>query len=90
MFVLSLVIVDQFILSPLTMTTHFSAQLQKIVQVSPLALYVILLLLLIVRLWSLQTFTALVCFKGHNYPVWGVEFRYSTDSYHTLFVSLVH
>ena len=30
----------------------------------------------VVRLWSLQTFTALVCFKGHNYPVWSVEFRW--------------
>ena len=30
----------------------------------------------VVRLWSLQTFTAVVCFKGHNYPVWSVEFRW--------------
>lgn len=35
-----------------------------------------LLFFCIVRLWSLQTFTALVCYKGHNNPVWSVEFRY--------------
>ena len=28
-----------------------------------------------VRLWSLQSYTCLVCFKGHNYPVWSVNFR---------------
>ena len=38
-----------------------------------------LILLFIVRLWSLQSFTAVVCFKGHVYPVWGVEFRYKDD-----------
>jgi transcription initiation factor TFIID subunit 5 len=27
-----------------------------------------------VRLWSLQTYTNLVCYKGHNYPVWDVDF----------------
>lgn len=27
-----------------------------------------------VRLWSLQTFTCLVGYKGHNYPVWDVSF----------------
>ncbi|KAJ2591802.1 Transcription initiation factor TFIID subunit 5 [Coemansia sp. RSA 1722] len=26
------------------------------------------------RLWSLDTFTNLVCYKGHNYPVWDVAF----------------
>ena len=26
------------------------------------------------RLWSLETKTNLVCYKGHNYPVWGVDF----------------
>ncbi|KAJ1811898.1 Transcription initiation factor TFIID subunit 5, partial [Coemansia sp. RSA 2598] len=26
------------------------------------------------RLWSLDTFTNLVCYKGHNYPVWDVSF----------------
>lgn len=36
--------------------------------------------LYLVRLWSLQTYTALVCFKGHHYPVWGVEFRYTCMS----------
>ena len=33
----------------------------------------------VVRLWSLQTFTAVVCFKGHNYPVWSVEFRWEEE-----------
>jgi len=28
-----------------------------------------------VRLWSLQTWTNLVCYKGHCYPVWDVCFR---------------
>lgn len=28
----------------------------------------------LVRLWSLYTFSSLVCFKGHNYPVWDVQF----------------
>jgi len=27
------------------------------------------------RLWSLATFTNIVCYKGHNYPVWDVTFR---------------
>ncbi|XP_067687895.1 transcription initiation factor TFIID subunit 5-like [Haliotis asinina] len=27
-----------------------------------------------IRLWSLQTWTNLVCYKGHNYPVWDVKF----------------
>ncbi|KAJ8867764.1 hypothetical protein PR048_031567 [Dryococelus australis] len=27
-----------------------------------------------VRLWSLLTWTALVCYKGHMYPVWDVKF----------------
>lgn len=27
-----------------------------------------------IRLWSLQTFTCLVGYKGHNYPVWDVSF----------------
>ncbi|KAJ1925228.1 Transcription initiation factor TFIID subunit 5 [Tieghemiomyces parasiticus] len=27
-----------------------------------------------VRLWSLDTFTNLVCYRGHNYPVWDVAF----------------
>ncbi len=27
-----------------------------------------------VRLWSLQTFTCLVGYKGHNYPVWDTQF----------------
>eukprot|EP00731_Ephydatia_muelleri_P020077 Em0012g902a len=39
-----------------------------------------------VRLWSLQTFTALVCFKGHNYPVWSVEF----SPYGFYFISASH
>lgn len=29
---------------------------------------------LLVRLWSLYTFSSLVCYKGHNYPVWDVQF----------------
>lgn len=28
-----------------------------------------------VRLWSLFTYTNIVCYKGHNYPVWDVQFR---------------
>ena len=40
-----------------------------------------------VRLWSLQTFTCLVCYKGHNYPVWDVEFRYS--SHYALHITCV-
>lgn len=27
-----------------------------------------------VRLWSLDTYTNLVCYKSHNYPIWDVEF----------------
>lgn len=27
-----------------------------------------------VRLWSLLTFTCLVAYKGHNYPVWDTQF----------------
>jgi len=27
-----------------------------------------------VRLWSLQTWTCLVCYKGHVFPVWDVQF----------------
>ncbi|KAI8644361.1 WD40-repeat-containing domain protein [Parasitella parasitica] len=27
-----------------------------------------------VRLWSLESFTNLVCYKSHNYPIWDVEF----------------
>ncbi|KAI7889043.1 WD40-repeat-containing domain protein [Mucor mucedo] len=27
-----------------------------------------------VRLWSLDTFTNLVCYKSHNYPIWDVDF----------------
>lgn len=27
-----------------------------------------------VRLWSLDTYTCLVCYKGHNHPVWDVKF----------------
>ncbi|KAI6655939.1 Transcription initiation factor TFIID subunit 5-like isoform X1 [Oopsacas minuta] len=27
-----------------------------------------------VRLWSLHTFTQLVCYRGHVFPVWSVEF----------------
>ncbi|KAJ1964707.1 Transcription initiation factor TFIID subunit 5 [Dipsacomyces acuminosporus] len=26
------------------------------------------------RLWSLDTFTNVVCYKGHNYPIWDVSF----------------
>ncbi|PIA14010.1 WD40 repeat-like protein [Coemansia reversa NRRL 1564] len=26
------------------------------------------------RLWSLDTFTNVVCYKGHNYPIWDVAF----------------
>ncbi|KAJ1901180.1 Transcription initiation factor TFIID subunit 5 [Kickxella alabastrina] len=26
------------------------------------------------RLWSLDTYTNVVCYKGHNYPVWDVSF----------------
>lgn len=29
-----------------------------------------------VRLWSLQTWTNLCCYKGHMFPVWNVAFRY--------------
>lgn len=29
-----------------------------------------------VRLWSLFTHTNIVCYKGHNYPVWDVQFWY--------------
>lgn len=28
----------------------------------------------LVRLWSLDTFTNLVCYKSHNYPIWDVDF----------------
>ncbi len=28
----------------------------------------------VVRLWSLQTWTCLVCYKGHIFPVWDVQF----------------
>ena len=27
-----------------------------------------------IRLWSLQTWTCLVCYKGHIFPVWDVRF----------------
>lgn len=27
-----------------------------------------------VRLWSLDTFTSLCCYRGHGYPVWDVDF----------------
>lgn len=27
-----------------------------------------------IRLWSLQTFTCLVGYKGHNFPVWDTQF----------------
>lgn len=27
-----------------------------------------------IRLWSLDTFTNLVAYKGHTYPVWAVDF----------------
>ncbi|CAO3655437.1 unnamed protein product [Mucor hiemalis] len=27
-----------------------------------------------VRLWSLETYTNLVCYKSHNYPIWDVDF----------------
>lgn len=27
-----------------------------------------------IRLWSLMTWSNLVCYKGHNYPVWDVKF----------------
>jgi transcription initiation factor TFIID subunit 5 len=33
-----------------------------------------LLTTLQVRLWSLETKSNLVCYKGHNYPVWDVDF----------------
>ncbi|RKO86930.1 WD40-repeat-containing domain protein, partial [Blyttiomyces helicus] len=26
------------------------------------------------RLWSLETMSNIVCYKGHNYPVWDVDF----------------
>ncbi|KAJ1648991.1 Transcription initiation factor TFIID subunit 5 [Dispira simplex] len=26
------------------------------------------------RLWSLDTFTNLVCYRGHNYPIWDISF----------------
>lgn len=29
---------------------------------------------LIARLWSTQTYSNLVCYKGHNYPIWDVDF----------------
>ena len=32
-------------------------------------------MLCIVRLWSLLTHGSLLCFRGHNYPIWSVEFR---------------
>ena len=32
------------------------------------------LFLFLVRLWSLFTYTNIVCYKGHNYPVWDVQF----------------
>lgn len=35
-----------------------------------------------VRLWSLLTWTNLVCYKGHNHPVWDLEFRYQINSSH--------
>ena len=37
----------------------------------------------VVRLWNLQTFTVMVCFKGHNYPVWSVEFRWVKEMIRT-------
>ena len=40
----------------------------------PLCLVVTFLFFLLVRLWSLYTFSSLVCYKGHNYPVWDVQF----------------
>eukprot|EP00730_Choanoeca_flexa_P003596 TRINITY_DN11450_c0_g1_i4.p1 TRINITY_DN11450_c0_g1~~TRINITY_DN11450_c0_g1_i4.p1 ORF type:complete len:677 (+),score=115.39 TRINITY_DN11450_c0_g1_i4:3-2033(+) len=27
-----------------------------------------------IRLWSLATYTCVVCYQGHNYPVWDVKF----------------
>jgi transcription initiation factor TFIID subunit 5 len=27
-----------------------------------------------VRLWSMETMTNLVCYRGHSYPVWDVDF----------------
>ena len=42
---------------------------------------------LAVRMWSLLTFTALMCFRGHNYPVWAVEFRYAIVIHH---VTIIH
>ena len=45
-------------------------------QMDPSYRVVAVTMLFAVRLWSLQTFTSLVCFKGHNYPIWDVEFRW--------------
>lgn len=28
----------------------------------------------VVRLWSLQTWTNICCYKGHLYPIWDVKF----------------
>jgi WD40 repeat protein len=35
---------------------------------------VLQIVLVAVRLWSLQTWTCLVCYKGHIFPVWDVRF----------------
>lgn len=29
---------------------------------------------MLARLWSTQTYSNLVCYKGHNFPVWDVDF----------------
>lgn len=34
----------------------------------------IFVFLFLVRLWSMETKTNLVCYKGHNYPIWDVDF----------------
>ena len=35
-------------------------------------------LYLIVRLWSIRDMECLVCYRGHNYPVWGVSSRWAS------------
>ena len=34
----------------------------------------------VVRLWDMQKMDCLACYRGHNYPVWGVAARYSAIS----------
>lgn len=80
---------DQFILLPLALLEIFFCRHRQTAPVSSLHLhrsilhklhilsfyFIIINIIFSVRLWCTKLNSNLVCYKGHNYPVWDVQVR---------------